>query len=373
MEITVGSPRLAAQVITAHDASGREHLVVVAKATWSIPDCGERPRPLAPQPLVDADQFVAGPGESALLYGSDLVRFKPRCDVLFNASAHSPTTEPVRQLKAGFKIGNLRKLVNVIGSRTWRVANGRTALSEPAPFVSMPLHYGLAFGGTRTHIEKERRVVDAFPTNPVGVGWSNARSLPALEEEAAPSLESLDDPIRSSDGSHRPIALSGIARHWQARAQFAGTYDEHWQREVFPFFPEDFDEQFHQCAPADQQMDYPDSGEHVVLLNLIAGRPRVDFTLPRFHLSVRALRTDYSVEMPIAAVDTLYFEPDERRFSAVWRASIPIHRHIDEFSVLAIGPVNARWWAAKQTGQDANCAGCDEPGDAVASRAAEIV
>jgi len=40
-------------------------------------------------------------------------------------------------------------------------------------------------------------------------------------------------------------------------SQYSGTYDEAWQRDMAPLLPEDFDEQFFQRAPPDQQIPYP--------------------------------------------------------------------------------------------------------------------
>ncbi|MFD2425897.1 DUF2169 domain-containing protein [Ralstonia solanacearum] len=151
MEVVVGSERLAGGAITALDVSGREHLVLVAKATWSLPAPGERPRPLPPQPLAMADIFVGEPGQSAMLYGTDFARFKPRCDVLFNASAHAPSGQPVRELLVAWQVGSLKKGVHVVGPRMWRKRLGMVSLTKPEPFTQMPLHYGLAFGGSRTY------------------------------------------------------------------------------------------------------------------------------------------------------------------------------------------------------------------------------
>lgn len=151
MEVVVGSERLAGGVITALDVSGREHLVLVAKATWSLPAPGERPRPLLPQTLAMADIFVGEPGQSAMLYGTDFARFKPRCDVLFNASAHAPSGQPVQELLVAWQVGPLKKGVHVVGQRMWRKRLGLVSLTKPEPFTQMPLHYGLAFGGSRTY------------------------------------------------------------------------------------------------------------------------------------------------------------------------------------------------------------------------------
>jgi hypothetical protein len=337
MELVVGSAHLAADIAVALDVSGREHLVIATKATWSIPGAGQRPRPLQPQPLMHADVYAAAPGESAMLYGSDFARFKPRCDVLFNACAHSADGQPVTELLVAWQVGPLRKGLRAVGPRRWQRTLGLVSLSASAPFKSMPLHYGLAFGGTLAYQR----------------GSGDAAQLLA---------DALLDPVRSPRAKHKPMAFSAVGRHWLPRRQYAGTYDAAWQRNVFPFLPQDFDERFHQCAPEDQQMPYPQGGEKVVLHHMVAGRADVRFTLPPLNtLAVRVLRTDYSSETLAAVADTLYFEPDAGRFSVVWRASTPIRRRLQEFGTLAVGPVDSAWWANKVSGSDGSgCAGCDD-------------
>jgi hypothetical protein len=43
------------------------------------------------------------------------------------------------------------------------------------------------------------------------------------------------------------------------------------------------------------------------------------------NLPVKVLMSDYQVHTLPVVVDTLYFEPDEARFSVVWRASLPVN------------------------------------------------
>ena len=366
MNIVIDTKFVAADIAIALDVAGREHLVIVAKSTWTIPQPGQRPRPLAPQALEQSDVYLGKPGESAMLYGADFARFKPRCDVLFNASAHAPNGQPVTEMLVAWQVGALRKGLRVMGPRNWRSRLGILSLSKPEPFVSQPLHYGLAFGGTRQYTKRRGEVMnETFPDNPVGLGWAGPRTASQLANTQAPSLEAMDDPIRSPQKTHAAAAFSAIGRHWSPRKNYAGTYDAAWQADVFPLLPEDHDDRYHQCAPDNQQMDYPQGGELVVLRNMVRGRPDVRFSLPPLNQqTVRVLRTDYSNDILSPVVDTLYFEPDDGRFSAVWRVSTPIRRRFQEFDTLAIGPVNAAWWAKKSLGLDgAGCAGCGDEDD----------
>lgn len=359
MELVVSSKNLIADVAPALDVEGREHLVIVVKASWRIPAAGQRPIPIPPSPFEPADVYVGEPGQSAMLYGSDLVRFKPRCDVLFNAHAHSPTGEPVTEMLVGWRVGTLEKGLRVIGPRKWQRTLGWNSLSAPEPFTKMPLHFGLAFGGTRTWQKGEDVLSEALLANPSGIGWFGKHSKDQIDGAPAPCLEAITDAVSKPDGQYVPAAFSAVGRHWVPRKDFAGTYDEQWQREVAPLLPGDFDERFHQCAPEDQQMNYLRGGEPVVLKHMILGRPDVRFTLPRLDLmKVRVLRTDYSLAEPYVVADTLYFEPDSGRFSVVWRASVPIRRRLQEFDMIAVGPVSEQWWDARAKGMSGKCTGC---------------
>ncbi|NIA00924.1 DUF2169 domain-containing protein [Massilia sp. CCM 8734] len=362
MEVIVGSKHLVVDISSAVDVTGRAHLVIVTKATWQIPCSGERPRPLPPQPIEKADVFVGDPGESAMLYGSDIVRFKPRCDVLFNANAHAPQGAPAQELNVVWQVGSLRKGIKVHGERRWRKRLGLISISEAQPFMQMPLHFGKAFGGTRKYKKgwgkNASTLTEARLENPAGIGWFGTCADDDIDGQPVPNLEALDDPVRKPSGKQKPVAFSAVARHWQPRPTYTGTYDETWQRDEFPFLPEDFDEQFNQCAPEDQQMEYPIGKEQIILRNMMPNRPDVRFKLPKLNnLNIRVLRSDYTTAEPVAVVDTLYFEPDEKRFSVVWRVSIPFKRRIQEFDTIAVGPVSAQWWHTKSLGLS-NCANC---------------
>jgi len=362
MQVHVASSRLATEVTVAPDSTGREHLIVITKATWSIPGPGQRPRPLAPEPVVMTDQYFGAPGESPLRYGADIARFKPRCDVLFDASAHAPRGVAVPELVAGFALGPLVKHIRVTGPRRWQ-GGGQSpndfALSEPESFLSVPLHAGLAFGGARWFERDGQRLCDALQANPVGVGYAGPETLQQLAGQPAPQLSYADEPLAHPDSSLRPAALSGVGRHWMPRRSFAGTFDEAWQRDVFPLLPRDHDEQFNQCAPQDQQMPHPRGGEPVRLYHLMPDRADVQFKLPRLDMQVRVLRTDYSQAAPQALVDTLFFDLPQQRFTAVWRASVPLRRRIQEISQVAIGPIDPVWWERQRLG--GGCAGCADP------------
>lgn len=358
MQIHVGSKHLVADVAVALDVAGREHLVIVAKATWSIPEPGQRPRPLKPQPLVMADEFYGEPGESPLRYGSDFARFKPQCDVIFDACAHAPDGKPVKQMDVEVQVGSMKKQVRVTGPRRWFRTLGLCQLSSPEPFVSMHLHYGLAYGGTRWYDKGSDRLCEAHLANPAGLGFAGRKTISQINNEPAPCLEDPKRRVKAPDGMHQPHALSAIARHWSPRRELAGTYDEKWQEEVFPLLPADFDDGYNQVAPLDQRIAYPRGGERVSLSGVVPGISDLRFVLPSLNRRLRVLRRDMTIETPSLNVDTLFFETAALRLSAVWRAHLPIRKHINEFDSLAIGDSDPAHWPKAKVDRVGGCGGC---------------
>ncbi len=369
MDVVIGNSLLRAEVFPAIDVSGREHLVIVAKGTWRLPKPGQRPKPIAAQPLVYSDQHYGEPGVSALRYPNDMVRFKPQCDILFDACAHMPDGKPDVALAVQAQVGACKKQIKVWGPRVWQKFLMAYEIGKPAPFTKMPLHDGLAFGGSRAYTagknpdQSPAEHIEAYDPNPVGVGWAGKHTLGQIKGQAMPCLEDFKDPIKQPDGRYKPVGLNAIAPNVPERSQHAGTYDEAWRQNVFPFLPEDFDERFHQSAPPDQRLPYPQGGEPVELIHLLPNQALLRFALPKLNqVQVRVLRHDYSLETPVVNADTVFFELEDGRFSVVWRASVVIRKHLDEFNTIAVGPVDEQWWTAKSLGLLAGkgCKGCDE-------------
>ena len=66
------------------------------------------------------------------------------------------------------RVGDSKKLVAVLGDRVWRGSNP----TPPQPFVSIPLVYERAYGGSYTAGER----LFCEERNPVGVGFLGKRS-----------------------------------------------------------------------------------------------------------------------------------------------------------------------------------------------------
>lgn len=329
---------------------GRELLVVVVKGTFSIPKPGEHPKLLEEQLLlIEADAFTGEPGYSATLYESDYAPCKPRCDILLNGSVYAPGGKPVTETTVSLRVGSLTKSFKVVGNRTWRKDVLGISASPPEPFTVMPISYDNAFGGM-DHSHEDEQKHRACRANLAGVGfWVNA-AKEVVDGKPLPNTEELDKPIDRPDEEYRPMAFGAVARASLPRADYAGTYDDQWMENQFPFLPDDFDERHYQAAPEDQQISYPTGGETVELVNLSSGG-QLQFSLPPVKLPIEFMRRGFQSENKEAVLDTILIEPDLSRFTLSWRASVKLRRNIFEVPMCVVGRMPRGWYRARQLGK----------------------
>jgi hypothetical protein len=330
--------------------NGRELLVVVVKGTFSIPRPGQ-PAQLLPEQekLVEADVFTGEPGFSAPLYETDYATRKPKCDVLLNGSAYAPHGHPTDRVRVGLRVGTMTKVFDVVGNRLWREVAASVSSSRPEPFTVMPISYDNAFGGVDNSHENPAQHRTYLP-NHAGRGFFHNLDTHVYSGNPLPNTEESHDPVTHPNGKYHPMALGPVGRAWEPRPRFAGTYDQNWLDNVFPFLPKDFDERYYQAAPADQQIGYPRGGEQVTLFNLTP-QERVDFSLPTVNVPVTfELRSGEQYE-DTTVNDTIIIEPDLGRLMMVWRAARPLRRDIFEIRQVITGRMPTGWYHARSVGK----------------------
>lgn len=333
------------------DVSGREHVVLICKTAFLFPERDGDVCQTAEttDPPVMADTFFGEPGLSAAEYETDFATFKPQCDLLLNASAHVPGGQPTAQCTVGINIGNVRKVFDVIGHREWQESVIGVAASNPHPFITMPISYDVAFGGT-DDVDPDEELHDAYVDNPVGRGWHRRRNQGLLQGRPLPNTQAPDDQIEVPWGRHRPMSFGVVGRGWPERLKFAGTYDQAWLDDIFPFLPKDFDPRYFQAAPSDQQIAYPSGGELVSLLNLTP-EGRTSFRLPPLEMPVVFGRRRAEDAHRTAVADTLMIEPNRRMIHITWRATLPLERDIFEVREAIVGRHGRGFWRARSLGK----------------------
>lgn len=333
------------------DKAGHEYVVVVVKGTFDFPPAPGGPVRKSERltPLVMADTHTGAPGFSATMWETDFAFRKPRCDVIANGAAYAPGGGPTERVPVGIKLGSWSKIFEVLGNREWRARGPVFMATAPQPFLRQPFSYDVAWGGA-DRLDPEDKLPASYPLNPVGSGWARTRNQHLIPGLRLPNTQAVGEEVRSPFGDYRPMSFGPMGRGWPGRIEFGGTYDENWTKNIFPFLPADFDERYFQMAPPDQQIDPPRGGEEVMLVNLTpAGRE--SFRLPKTALPITLFKGRKKAFEGDVLPDTVLFDPENRRFSLVWRVSQRIHRTILDFSECWIGPPTRGMLRARMTGK----------------------
>ena len=335
MQITSNTTGMPAEVCVSTDKDGRDYCVCVVKGTFDVDERGETRLAEHQAPFVYSDVHYGDPGTTSIRYECDFAPFKPRIDIIINGQATSPDERPVRELLVGVKVGNIYKIIKVVGDRRWE--NGLSGLrpSAPKPFRSMPLVYERAFGGSDfSHSDPKHHGAEL--RNPIGVGYrKHPDARAAAEGLPLPNLEDPRQPLQRWTDKGLPIGCGVVGRGWQPRISHAGTYGERWLNERFPFLPEDFDELYFQSAPVDQQSDSPIDGETVWCKNLSpAGFLRFETPKREFPVTFRFRDRD---EQATPKLDTLIVEAEHHRCFLVWRTRVPLGRKLHALREILVG------------------------------------
>jgi len=346
----INATRMTAGYNMGLEPSGRELLVVVIKGTFVLPKAGEQVRLHDEQlPLIMADTFTGAPGFSAPVQEIDFAPRKRACDVLLTGHARAPAGRQVTRLRAGLRVGPMEKVFDVVGDRVWQAGLTGISASAPKPFNEMPVSYDHAFGGSDRYSEDESEH-DAYLPNPVGRGWHKHLKNAWVDGTPLPNIEELGKAVSFPSDKYRPIALGPLCRGWPQRARYAGTYDDAWLADVFPFLPSDFDERYYQAAPGDQQVPLPKGPMEVALSGFTADGVR-QFMLPHFGAPVHFFPKSGVREEYTAALDTIVFEPDFERFTLSWRVARPLRHSVHELREVVIGKCSMAWLRARESGK----------------------
>ena len=317
------------------DKDGAEVWLVAVKGTFIIGQDGSTKVADEQMKVLFAPEFRGVPNQSSLIYDSDLYHTKMRTDVILHGYAYAPGGRPTKMVEATLKIANIQKTVRVFGDRIWERSLIGVTMSEPKRLTRMPLIYERAFGGADV-ISKDPREHDWEPRNPVGTGFAHKKEH--LIAKPAPNIEDPRSLITHWKSRPDPIGFGPIAGHWSPRLQFAGTYDEKWEKERLPLLPYNFDERFYQCAPEDQQVPGFVKGGTLVELYNMTPRGFLRFRLPLAGFVFRTRFAGRESREHRAVLHTVILEPDVPRVIMVWHTSLPCHHDADKLLETTIIP-----------------------------------
>lgn len=171
-----------------------------------------RALPTDPAPLDTIEVAGWRPGE-------DLSLVKPCSDLVVGAVAHAPGGRPTARMEVVVDLPERghRVALRVVGDRRCSVSVDRVEFSPPTPFLTMPIEWSRAYGGTDATAELDddvdalqlalllggRRRWGEYPRNPLGLGWRVGPGLSRLDGVALPNLE---DPQRALRPEDLPVA-----------------------------------------------------------------------------------------------------------------------------------------------------------------------
>jgi hypothetical protein len=275
-----------------------------------------------------ADEFWGDPQSSSLKLEGQGTWYRPGTDVYLVGQAHAPGGQPTIGVRVRVRVGPVEHRALVIGNRQWRRRLlGGVEMSEPEPFLSLPLVWERAFGGTCSPSPPGQAPPLWEPRNPVGRGLypdsaaAEGQFLPNLERENQRISRLADRPV--------PVGFGPVARHWEPRRPLGGTYDQRWVDERAPYWPDDLDERFFCAAPQElQSPEFLRGGEPVELEGL---HPNgfIRFFLPRLTLSLRTVM-GRQADRRALSLDGVALFPDEGRLTLYHRAAVPAPKGVLE-------------------------------------------
>jgi len=245
---------------------------------------------------------------------------KPRGEVLLTGSCFSPRGTERNASTVSFRVGDLRKEIAVFGDRWWEDINtGVKIITDPVPFSELPLTWRNAFGG------------EDFPANPVGKGVTPVLGKDGELRTPLPNIEYRNSIIGSPADRPLPAGFDVVDMMRPERQKKTGTYDDKWLKERWPYFPDDMDYEYFNCAPVDQYIGgFFHGGEAIEILNMHPDMQLIESHLPE--LRIRCFVTKKEAPKSAAEVfqnvttrvDTLWLFPTLLRGVVMYRGTTEI-------------------------------------------------
>jgi hypothetical protein len=333
---TIESAGFAVEPLFMNDENGAPLLVPLVQSTYAIvaPDrlarLEEQPRPSLTGELWGEDAAV-----SSYRIEPPCAFTKPGTDVVLLGHAQARNAMH-RELTVTFRVGPVGKQVRVTGDRVWVRTMGSIHATEPLPFSRMPLCYERAFGGwDRSSADPAKHTFE--PRNPVGTGF-RAPGSPFEEGLRLPNLEDPAEPLTRLGDVVRPAGFGFLSPDWQPRLSLAGTFDERWQEERMPLYPEDFDRRFFNAGSPGLVTDGHLRGDEPVLVENASPLGRLSFRLPGERVPTCRVRLAYgpTLDVPLA-LDTVIVATDAGRVMMLYRGHLALPKGPHDVRAIRLG------------------------------------
>ncbi|WP_341666717.1 DUF2169 family type VI secretion system accessory protein [Alcaligenes sp. SDU_A2] len=228
--------------------------------------------------------------------------------------AWAPPGQRTTAMAVRVQLGALQKSLHVHGARRWERTLTGWRPSAAEPFQSLPLTLRQAYGGP------------GYNENPYGSGC--LADPEQAQGTLLPHTEHPDAPVLSPADRWEPAILTRLPAGAGSRMRWVGAVDERWEKERFPWLPDDTDPRLFDAFPQDQvQEGFWQGNESWRVQGMHPQRPDVSGRLPglRPRLLVRRKESE-QIEEAILDLDTVWLFPQDERVLMLYRASIPVRR-----------------------------------------------
>jgi uncharacterized protein YjbI with pentapeptide repeats len=197
---------------------------------------------------------------------------KKNAEVLVHGSCFAPNDEAVNASRVGVSLGSISKELLVFGDRHWIKGMGiGWGVSDPKPFVEMPVSYANAFGGK------------AHAPNPVGIGIDEVDLNGGLIVPL-PNIEYANQLIGSLKDKPQPASLNRTDIMCEQRLANSGTYDQKYIETRMPGFPDDLNYDYFNDAANDQWVEgYFNGDEQYEIRNMHSRHSLIKGQIPNVY------------------------------------------------------------------------------------------
>lgn len=348
------------------DADGREFGVFMIKTSMDIRQDGTCVLSSEQEPFAFTDEYHGELNASSVRYPSDFVPYKPRSEVILDATAYAPGETTAREWDVSVRVSDdkgvfVEKTLHITGPRQWQPewfralsANEEAEwqrfgklfrgwkLSEADPISQLPIRYEYAFGGMieTGKNEDNEPFFTAYEHNPIGRGLIDNQHTDRRYPVPAPQIEDPLYPVITAGTCYSPQGLGPTPPAWLPRRALGGTYDQNWLDNVWPKWAKDYDFAFHNAAHPDLQGNRFLEGSLIVdLKHLHPTDPQFVIRIPASKPVVTAVLANGERVLLEMVRDTVFLEISDEfrhdpRVHCLWRTP---------FDLTVTEAISVRW------------------------------
>ncbi len=238
---------------------------------------------------------------------------KPCAEFLVYGSAWAASGQLTGDMLVAVQVGGLRKTLAVSGNRYF---NAFGLISNPAPFVSMPIDRSTAFGGA------------AYAPNSLGKGFEAARGSDGASTFPLPNVERTTELVTRQGQTPQPAGFWGSEALEPQRAQHLGPFGKAWVANTWPHLPPATAKDYFSVAPKDQRLTGFWRGDEAIEIdNMHPDQARIRTALPalraRCFINLRVGDSENFTELP-AYAETVWLFPELECGIVLYRATADI-------------------------------------------------